>query len=233
MHGSGSDVNKRTKKATRTEKHALQILTASPYNAWPFNFLISMRSLSLPIEFASLQDMAPSASLRCAWRSSSSVPFAAARIAERWLSSESSLFPRHRSFVDAWVSSSASAFLASAVDRFSALHDIPVELLLDKPPNSQARLTRLLRSLRSPDFLRPILRRRLQRWFPLSADAMSRRAFLALGILQRSVRPLLLSDLLATWLNAWCVSARFAVVTPCRFCGTCGPDALSFFYLLP
>ena len=47
------------------------------------------------------------------------------------------------------------------------------------------------------------------------------------------VRPLFVADLFATWLNAWCVSARFSVVAPCRFCGVCGPDALHSLFLCP
>ena len=92
---------------------------------------------------------------------------------------------------------------------------------------------RLLRAEVDVTVLRPTLARRLRRWFPESAAHFAARAPQICSTLHSITRPLLAADLLATWLNAWCVSSRFAGSSPCRFCGGCGPDNLLFFTRCP
>ena len=180
-----------------------------------------------------MHDVALSSSLRTFWRSSSQAPSAVARVDARWTSDHSLLCPLRRSFVDAWVKTSVTFHLGCSVHSVDSIVSIPVALSLDRPPNLQARITKLLRAKRDFATLRPLLARRLRRWFFDDAVPLAARAPAIFSTLQRLGRPLIISDLMSTWLNAWCVSARFSGSLPCRFCGSCGPDDLLFFTRCP
>ena len=81
-----------------------------------------------------------------------------------------------------------------------------------------------------------ILRRFLHDQAPHVQAASSNFARDAIALLRSllgSLRPGVVLDLLASWLNAWCVASRFWAEHSCRFCGECGPDNIDCLWRCP
>ena len=219
--------------ATTTEKRALQVLTASPYHSWPHSFLISLKFFGFPLEFTSLTDLALASSMRCSIRSTTTLSTAAATLNSLWMHDDAILDPARRAWIQSWIASSITNHLMLAVSQVSNFINIPNEILMDRPASTQRKVFKLLRDARSTENFVNLLARRLRRFLHDQAphvqavsSIFSRDAIALLRSLLRSLRPGVVLDLLASWLNAWCVASRFGAEHSCRYCGECGPDSI-------
>ena len=104
---------------------------------------------------------------------------------------------------------------------------------MDKPRDLQSQVSRHLRAARHFSAFPSLLARRLRRFDSDNSEALATRATALLRALFRDIRPGVIADLFASWLNAWCVSARFGQDRPCRFCSSCGPDSIDCLWRCP